>query len=260
MKSLQKSLRQALFAGFAISVIGLSSLSGLTGCSAAISGEIKTDGSADLNLRAKIEPKMAALIRSFSNRAGSQTDPDAPLINANAINNSLGKSPGIKSIALKSGANQVIEGPVQITQIDQFLSQPALQGAAAQNKAAEPQFIRWQQNADGGKLIITLNRKTSPNILTRLSPDVADYLSAFFAPAATGEELTKAEYLNLIEESYGKAIAAEISAARFSLALTLPARIKKISGGTSSARRATFDIPLVDLLVLEKELRYEVEW
>ena len=105
-----------------------------------------------------------------------------------------------------------------------------------------------------------MDRSAAPGILARLSPEGADYLSALMAPAATGETLSKTDYLALVESVYGKGVAGEIAAAKVSAALTLPGQIRSVKGGTSSGREARFDIPLLDILVLETPLDYEITW
>jgi hypothetical protein len=86
------------------------------------------------------------------------------------------------------------------------------------------------------------------------------YLSALMAPIATGEALTKPEYLALVTSVYGKAIADEISSSSIRASVNFPGAIQRIKGGTYSGRRADFDIPLLDILVLETPLSYEVVW
>jgi hypothetical protein len=93
-----------------------------------------------------------------------------------------------------------------------------------------------------------------------ISADVRDYLSALAAPAATGERLSRGEYLDLVGSIYGPGLADEIAAARITASIGLPGPVSSVKGGTLAASQARFDIALVDLLVLEKPLEYEVVW
>jgi hypothetical protein len=93
-----------------------------------------------------------------------------------------------------------------------------------------------------------------------ISPEVSDYLSAFMAPVVTGEELSKAEYLDLVSSLYGRALADEIAAARIYASVDFPGPLQSVRGGNFSGRRAEFTVPLIDLLVLENRLEYEVRW
>jgi hypothetical protein len=93
-----------------------------------------------------------------------------------------------------------------------------------------------------------------------LSPEVRDYLSALMAPVATGETLTQKEYLALVQSVYGKGLAEEIASAKITLTIDFPGTISVIQGGKATKNRGVFTIPLGDLLVLERPLRYEVAW
>jgi hypothetical protein len=80
------------------------------------------------------------------------------------------------------------------------------------------------------------------------------------APLVTGEELTKTEYLELVSTLYSKAISDEIAGSTIRAAIDFPGAVTSVAGGAYSGKRASFDIPLLDLLVLETPLRFEVVW
>jgi hypothetical protein len=107
---------------------------------------------------------------------------------------------------------------------------------------------------------ININRANGPSVIELLSSDVSDYLNALMAPIASGEEITRSEYLELISSFYNRGISDEIASSRIRSSIEFPGAITGIRGGTFSGRRATFDIPLLDLLVLETPLIYEVNW
>jgi hypothetical protein len=159
------------------------------------------------------------------------------------------QAPGIASVLFKNTAPAAIEGTVRISKIGEFL-------AAGSNA----RFILFEQGSGGGRCVITLNRETSPYILNSLSPEISDYLDALMAPLVTGEELTKNEYLELVSTLYSKAISDEIAGSTIHAAIDFPGTVTSVIGGAYSGRRANFDIPLLDLLVLEKPLRFEVAW
>jgi hypothetical protein len=97
-------------------------------------------------------------------------------------------------------------------------------------------------------------------VLSLVSEEVTAYLAALMAPAATGEVLSKADYLDQVGWTYGRTVANEIAAARITAKIDFPGPISSIRGGTFSGAQARFEFPLVDLLVLEKTLEYEVRW
>jgi hypothetical protein len=138
---------------------------------------------------------------------------------------------------------------VRISRIGDFLS--ATDGRS---------FIAFEQGQSGGRCGININRENGPVVLELLSSEISGYLNALMAPIATGESLSKTEYLELVASFYNRAISDEIAGSRIRASLEFPGTVSSVRGGTFSGRRAEFDIPLVDLLVLETPLRYEVNW
>jgi hypothetical protein len=190
---------------------------------------------------------MARLIRSLSGKLG-----DSPVENSldgPAIAESMKQAPGVSSVSFHNIDPTTIEGNLNIETVEEFLSPSSLPEAA--------HLIRYTQ---GRLLSIYLDRASGPELLGALSPDVADYLSAIMAPVSTGERLGREEYLELVSSVYGAEISREIATARIQAALEVPGLITRVEGGSFTGREARFDIPLLELLVLEKPLTYEIEW
>jgi hypothetical protein len=120
--------------------------------------------------------------------------------------------------------------------------------------------VDWEECAGGGRLRLSLDRSSAPEILPLISPEVGAYLEALMAPAVTGEALSREEYLSLAASVYGRPLADEIAAGRIRLLLEFPGTLTQVRGGTASGRRAEFELPLLDLLVLERPLVYEASW
>jgi hypothetical protein len=55
-------------------------------------------------------------------------------------------------------------------------------------------------------------------------------------------------------------VADEIAAAKIRAFIDFPGPINAVKGGTYTGRRAVFEVPLLDLLVLETPLNYEIRW
>jgi hypothetical protein len=172
------------------------------------------------------------------------------LINAPAIAFSLSHAPGVAQAGFRNTGPASLEGPVKISSAGDFL--------APSGKAG---FISFQENpGGGGRAAIAINRETAPDMLGLISPDVTYNLMLLFAPIATGDRLSKEEYLTQVRLIHGEAVAAEISRARIQASVEFPGPLVSVKGGAFSGRKAEFTIPLVDLLVLEEPLNYEVVW
>jgi hypothetical protein len=222
-------------------------------CSARIEGTLKADASAELNVRASLDPAMSQVIRSMSRSSGNRnTNANQPVIDGPAIARSFSVAPGIKTVTFRNTTPSTIEGTISITRVGDFLTIPRQVGGS--------RFISYEQRGQGGKITIILDRENGPKVLSLISEDVVDYLSSLFAPIASGEVLTRAEYLELVTSVYKKPVADEISAARIRASINFPRAITRIQGGIAKGALAEFNIPLLDILVLDRPVRYEVEW
>jgi hypothetical protein len=219
----------------------------LSSCTARIDGSFAADGSVSLTVNISLMDRMAAMIQALS-AAGGQ--PGALILDGPIIAQSISGAPGIASIILRNTSSSAVNGQVQISNINDFLSIADGRG-----------FVNFSQSAgSGGRCLININRYNGAAILQLLSSEISDYLEIFMAPIVTGEEITKAEYLELVAGFYNRAIAIEIATSRIRATIDFPGQIRSVRGGTFTGRRVVFDIPLIDLLVLETPLSYEVIW
>ncbi|MDR2924214.1 MAG: hypothetical protein LBU85_12850 [Treponema sp.] len=221
-----------------------------TSCASRINGSLMGGGQAEMEIQAELKPEMAALIGRFTALSGT-AKPGAPLLDGPSLAASMSSSPGIASVTFVNKTPSSIEGSVKISRINDFLSTGRAGG-----------FIRYEQkNAAGeGYCAVNISLESGPQILSLISPEIAMYLGALMAPIATGEALTKADYLTLIGSVYGKNIADEISNSTIRASVNFPGAIQRVKGGTFSGRKAEFEIPLPDILILETPLQYEVVW
>jgi len=219
-------------------------------CSASIEGELKEGGVVDLSLKTALQPRMISLIQSLRNFMGEADD--APILDGRSIGLSIAASPGVRDVSLRNTGPAALDGAISISKVDEFLT--------AGGSTARLVTYTEGQAAGTSSLVIFLEKASAPEIISRLSAEAEEYLSALMAPAVLGEDSTKEEYLRLISMVYGRALADEISASRLKIAVNFPRTITSVKGGTSSGRRAEFDVPILDILVLEQPLRYEVLW
>jgi len=219
-------------------------------CSARIDGVLQTGGKADLVLQASLENRTTALIRSLRNFVGDDTG--APTLDSQSINSSMAAAPGIRDVSLKNTGPSALEGSIALSNVGDFL--------ASENAKSSLVTYAEGNGAGSSSIIIILDRDTIPVLVSKLSPDVEDYLSALMVPVVLGETSTAKEYLDLVASVYGRPLADEIAASRIRAFIEFPRPVTNVLGGKASGNRAEFDIPLLDIFVLEKPLRYEVNW
>lgn len=225
----------------------------LSGCAARIDGVIREGGAANLRVSTSIGPRTAALIRSFMSFMSENEQ--APILDGAAISRSMAAAPGIGQVSLKNTGPAALEGNISLRNVGDFLALNSSSGAGSR-------FITYTEGRAAGSssIIITLERNSAPALISMLSPEVEEYLSALMAPAVLGETSTRQEYLGLLASFYGRPLSDEIAAARIKVLMEFPRPVTAVKGGTAAGKQAEFDIPLTEILVLEKPLRYEISW
>jgi hypothetical protein len=214
-------------------------------CASMIKGTISSDGSAELTVvDAALQPRMTSLIRTLTSASGQTNE---PIFNGAVITQSILNAPGVTYALLKNTSQSSVAGIVQITNINEFLS------FMGSNK-----FIVFDQASK--RCQINIDRESALAMFSLLSPEITGYLNALMAPAVTGENMSKSEYLELIAMFYSKAIGDEIAASQIRISVEFPGTITSVKGGTFSGKQANFDIPILDILVLEVPLSFEVRW
>ena len=215
-------------------------------CTARINGTLAADGSAILAVDMSLEPRITTLIQRLSAAGGSA---GVSVLDGAAISASLSNAPGVTFAMLINRTPSAVDGAIQISRVNEFLT-------AADGRG----IIDFRQGASGGSCRININLDNGPAILELLSPDIVLVLEALMAPVATGEKMTKTQYLNEVSMMYDRSIRDEIASSRIRTSIEFPGQITRASGGTFSGRRVDFDIPLLDILVLETPFVLEVEW
>jgi len=203
-------------------------------------------GSAEINVRASLGLRTVGLVQSLRSFMGDTRN--TPILDGGAISRSLAAASGIKSASFKNTSAEALEGTIVISNVGDFLL------------SDKDMFITYSESSVSSSIVVVLDRNSAPLLISRLSSEVGEYLSALMAPVAQGEYMSSAEYLSLVAMVYGRPLADEIAEARIKASIEFPRPVTAVSGGSSTGRRAEFDIPLLDIMVLEKPLRYEVKW
>ncbi|MDR0910881.1 MAG: hypothetical protein LBM77_14085 [Spirochaetaceae bacterium] len=230
---------------FILAVIALSVMV-FAACNGEINGSINEDGSGSFTVE-------TVLIKSLVPQFGKT-------LSASQVEASFKNAPGISSISMKDRGNGfgAIGGEVLVNNIGDFLKIPAVLTSHTGNAK---QFIDYDS---AGRITVTINRDTSPAIISLLSQDMQDYLSVLQPPVLMGTVLSKAAYLKQLKVfGYNDAMISELDKAKITVNIEFPRPLKEIKGGVKSAkneRSGVFDLALIDLMVLEKETVWQAIW
>jgi hypothetical protein len=221
----------------------------LFSCATRIDGSLASNGASQISVSTSLLPRITTFVRTLAAAGGQE---NGLILNGPAIAKTMtDSSSGNVTASFKNTSPSAVEGSLNIKNINRFLS--SLSGKAER-------FVEFEQEKNGGKCKFYLDLSGGYEILNLISPEIAAYLSVFMAPVATGEEMTKAEYLALVSSVFNKAVSDEIASSRLRISVSFPGQVTSAAGGTYKGKTAEFDIPLLDVLVLETPLTYEVSW
>ena len=220
----------------------------LASCVTQINGSIRTGGTAEMTLDTNMGPRTAALINSF--RLFSGEPASVPILDGPAISRSLSIAPGVRAVSFRNTSAVAMDGNISISSIGDFLTLPN----------AGSRFITFTEGNRSSSIIVNLDRESATQIISLLSPEIHGYLSALMAPVVLGETMTATEYLNLVTSIYSRPLANEIAESHIIVTVEFSRPVTAIHGGTFSGNKAEFDLPLLDILLLERPMRYEASW
>lgn len=215
----------------------------LASCSFSMTATLRSDNQIEISYSGAVKPKMAELLTGFNSSPGAK---NSPLISAVSVSASLQKIAELSRISVKETEAQTLVGSLWITDPEKLSHRFPV--------------VSHQLGPGESVLIFTISKESAPQLLSLFAQDVRDYLDALMAPVVSGENMSNAEYLSLVSSVYGKTIAQEIESSRLALDIKVPGKISKVIGGAAAGSRASFSISLVDLLVLQKPLIYQVHW
>ena len=215
-------------------------------CSAGINGVVMEGGAAEISVKTALGPRTLGLIRSIKGFMGDSSG--GQILNGESISRSMEAAPGIRSAFLKNTSSEALEGTISISHVGDFLS------------SDDSKFITFSEGERNSSIVAVLDRNTAPLLISKFPPEVEEYLSALMAPVVLGERISRQEYLSLVAMVYGRPLADEIAAASIKALIEFPRPPKSVQGGKIVGKQAEFVVPLLDLLVLDQPLRYEVEW
>ncbi len=241
---------------FIYATIYLMVLFSLTGCGGKLGVTARDDGKADVALfmdtgkaaSAMIGSIMAALYPSGSSGAqGAVFTPER----AAALQKSLsgGDLEAVKAEALSPS----------VLSLDATLKAAAARRSGGKAGVLLSSLVR----VEGRGMTLTLSPEVLRGLYDSMDEQTRGYVDLFMAPAFTGERMDAAEYAALVASVYGKDLADELSSAVMELSLAVPKGKKALSassGAKVAGRRASFQLPLLDLLVLTEERSYSVSW
>lgn len=249
---------------FIYATIYLTVLFALTGCGGRLGITARSDGKADLSVVMDTGKAASAMISSIM----ASLYPSGPASGPTDVaSDSAGVFTPERAQALeKSLAGGDAETLSAKALSSSVLSLDATVRDAASQTSASRTGVRFASVVSVEKHSLTLNLSpaTMRALYASMDLQTRSYVDLFMAPVFTGEPMSGGEYTALIASVYGKDLAQEIADARMEITLTAPRGETAASCSNADAklsgRSARFDVPLLDLLVLEEPQAYRITW
>lgn len=252
----QKTARGAFAAhgilSLALLTLAVFSLTLFASCASRASldlAKLPETGAVTLSFATSLSPTAKTLLSRFTGAgsagATAKGTENAPLFDGIAVKESL-------AAAGMTGAKVTADGTSLA--LDATAPQPGKILHGALNADASSRTFR-----------IAIDRNTINASMDLMPASARDYLDLLMAPAFTGEDLSAAEYREILGATYGKTLSAELDKSAFTLSVRAPGPIKAAKTGEGAAvtftgETATFTVPLITLLVLENPVTLEVAW
>ncbi len=187
-----------------------------------------------------IDPEAAA-------EAGSGSFFDVP-----AIREGFESNKKLSAVTVESPDRLSLNGGFRFTSVEDMVKQ-------ANEGTPGTQMISFSSTGSESQLTVLLNRATVSSMI-KSNPELDNPLVQMFGPSST-EGMSEEDYLDMMEFGLGEESRKGIIASKLSLTVKVTGEILEQRGGTklnSSAVR--FDIPLLDILLLENTAVYSLRY
>jgi hypothetical protein len=236
-------------------IIGLSIILILSSCT--MKQEILLEKSGEGQI--KFEIGMASYLGEVIEQVEMLLDPETKIpdeegsfFDVAAIEEGFSSNENISALILKTPDKLNLEGSFRFTSVEDMLSK-------VEKDSPQSKLISFNKRASSSDLTVKITRETVVALLES-NPALNNPLVENFGPAAT-VGLSSVDYLDMMEFALGEESRLGIQNSKLSINIRVAGKILKQSGGTkiddSSVR---FDIPLLDILILDKNLTYTLSY
>lgn len=131
-----------------------------------------------------------------------------------------------------------------------------------QSKVPENQDVfSWRKNANGSTTVSIRLSRSSYLLLEERLPSLQDNtIFQLYGPSST-EGMSRSDYLDMIEYSFGAQARRDLPKANLQLAVSVPGRVISQQGGRLQGRdKVNFTLPLLDLALLDKTKVFSITY
>ena len=225
-----------------------------TGCVTTISVGANQDKSTNVDFSLDLGNAVSAVLDSISAGMGNAESKDQPVFAKDTIQ-ALFTSSDFSEVNVKTPTRTSLQISGKLNSIEK-------QNAAYSTFDAS-HFVHCTSNS----LTIVLSPNDLRDLVANLTEEMQSYVDLLMAPLFTEEEMSEAEYLELIEAVYGKELALELKNASITIIATCPrgSKIRETAGFgvkeiSVKSDKAIFSVPLTQLLTSLSTRSLSILW
>lgn len=239
---------------------------GTAACSANAGIAFKADGTLAVNIALSLPQPVDAWARAQTGASDS-----SPMFDAAAVAKGARERGFTVVESLSPGAGSY-RGSFAVKNLDAFIGarRPAIPGDDA-GKRPSPEgslsslgILSVERGPGWASVRIGVNRGNSSALLDLFAGVDRQLMESLMPPALYDNPVTKAQYRSMLSALMGKAAAAAIDGALFTLSLTLPGPIIESRGNsvptTATGRTVSFALPALDAMTLETPVDFYAKW
>ena len=212
---------------------------------------VNGDGQVEFNI------KMASYLSDVVDEVEDLLEPvdenqNSGFFDLEAIHKGLASNESISNIDLKTEGKESLEliGRFHFHSVNEIVQQAEKTGKG---------LIDFNRSDDISRLTVTFNRETIGSFIES-NPGMDNPLVENFGPTTT-EGMSGTDYLDMMEFALGEESRQGILDSNLSITITVAGKILNQKGGIKvDEKTVRFEIPLLDLLILESPLVYTIEY
>jgi hypothetical protein len=222
----------------------------LPSCSVKPDVTLNTDGSGEALVRVTVQRFFADYLQDLAEFAGSGTRP-AGVFDEKAIRDAFAQRPGVEVRSIRILKPEELELRLAFRSIDDLVR--------GEGQLTDTGIVTFRNDAGTRTLKLHLDQTNFAKISALLpsSDGSTETILSVFGPQQ-GVTITEAEYLEAMEFTLGEEGPPAIKASSIDVNVTVNGKLVSQKGGTVKGNTVSFRIPLLQFLMLNQPLDYEI--
>lgn len=230
-------------------------LSGLSSCSMKQDVQLESSGEGRMSFRIDLEPYLGEVIEQVQLLMDSEEEipaTDESFFDIPAIREDFKKNKHAELLSIESPSRLSLKGEISFDSVENMLQE-------VEQFNPDHRMITFTTAPGRSDLTVTINRATVDSLL-KANPSMNNPLVQNFGPTAT-EGMSRSDYLDMMEFALGEESRMGITNSKLILNVSVNGAVLDQKGGRKlNARTVVYEIPLLDVLILDRTLVYSLSY